>query len=302
MMNIDKPTVSVIMITYLHADFIQEAIDGVLVQECNFDIELIIADDNSPDETEKVVSEIITQSYPNKTIHYAKHAQNKGMMGNFVWALEQAKGKYIAFCEGDDYWTDPLKLQKQVDFLEQNDDYNVVGGASKIYLENSNTFKKTNTIEYQNGTLSVIEYLFKRPFHTATSVYRNQFKVPVWFSDIYPGDKFFVAVAAGKKKLKVLDDELAVYRVSDVGVTSNLSKYKVTELLKKTNYGLSKLYDYIPESDYDQLRKLINHNEVLIQFGSANGLNRCFVFIKYFSFLYENRNWINWKVFLSRLK
>ncbi len=112
--------VSVVMITYGHNQFIHQAIEGVLMQKCDFEIELIIANDCSPDNTDKVVEGIL-QRHPNANwINYTKHSENKGMMSNFIWALQQAQSKYIALCDGDDYWTDPLKLQKQVDFLEGN--------------------------------------------------------------------------------------------------------------------------------------------------------------------------------------
>lgn len=113
-----QPEASVVMISYKHAAFIREAIEGVLMQECDFGVELIIADDASPDSTSEVVKELA--SHPNyDRVKYTKHATNKGMVDNFVWALNQAKGRYVALCEGDDYWTDPLKLQKQVDLMRR---------------------------------------------------------------------------------------------------------------------------------------------------------------------------------------
>ena len=122
----NKPIVSVVMITYNHEKYIQQAVEGVLMQQTDFPIELIIADDASPDQTEKIVT-TIKKKHPNGNwIKYTRHLQNKGMTENFMWALGQAQGKYIALCEGDDYWTDPYKLQKQVDFLEANEEYGLV--------------------------------------------------------------------------------------------------------------------------------------------------------------------------------
>jgi glycosyltransferase involved in cell wall biosynthesis len=125
MVDSKRPMVSVVMITYMHEAFISEAINGVLMQRCDFDIELIIADDVSPDKTQEVVKSFQNHIKYN-WIKYNRHIENKGMMRNFVWALEQTNGKYIAFCEGDDYWTDPYKLQKQVDFLEANEGYSSI--------------------------------------------------------------------------------------------------------------------------------------------------------------------------------
>ena len=115
--------VSVIMITYGHEKFLTQAIEGVLMQEVNFDIELIVADDCSPDKTKEVVEKIINTHPKSHLIRYTKHSVNKGMQPNFIWAYQQCKGEYIALCEGDDYWIDNKKLQKQVDFLEAESQY-----------------------------------------------------------------------------------------------------------------------------------------------------------------------------------
>lgn len=112
--------VSVDMITYGHEKYIGQAIEGVLMQETNFDFELIIADDCSPDNTSEIVEAIIRNHPKGHRIKYFRHQQNLGMQANGLFALRQCKGKYIAVCEGDDYWTDSLKLQKQVDVLENN--------------------------------------------------------------------------------------------------------------------------------------------------------------------------------------
>lgn len=124
-MNEDLPKVSVVTITYGHEKYIEDTLNGVIMQRYDGPIEFIIANDHSPDETDAVVKRYLaTHVIPqNIEIRYTNHSENKGMMPNFIWALQEASGTYIAFCEGDDYWTDPLKLQKQVDFLENNQDY-----------------------------------------------------------------------------------------------------------------------------------------------------------------------------------
>ena len=117
-----KHMVSVVMITYNHEKFIAEAIKGVFMQKCDFDIEFIIANDKSTDQTNlKILDCLSKASIPeNIKIEYSNHKQNKGVSKNFIWSLKKSKGKYIALCEGDDYWTDTLKLQKQVDHMESH--------------------------------------------------------------------------------------------------------------------------------------------------------------------------------------
>lgn len=115
------PLVSVCMITYNHEKYIREAIEGVLMQKTTFPIELIIGEDCSADNTRKICVEY-QKKYPD-IIHPMFSEKNLGMIKNFIETIQASKGKYIAFCEGDDYWTDPYKLQKQVDFLDANSDY-----------------------------------------------------------------------------------------------------------------------------------------------------------------------------------
>ena len=133
----EKIMVSVIMITYKHESYIAEAIEGVLKQECDFELELIIADDCSPDSTEQIVKEIINNHPNGHWIRYTKHQTNLGMINNFIWSVKQSNGKYLALCEGDDYWTDPLKLQKQA--IAQKDSLLIVS-LFAVYITSTSRF------------------------------------------------------------------------------------------------------------------------------------------------------------------
>lgn len=151
----NKLMVSVDMITYKHEAYIAQAIEGVLMQETNFEYDLIIADDCSPDKTEEIVKNIIATHPKGHIIKYFRHEKNIGMHQNGLFAVQQCKGKYIAICEGDDYWIDPLKLQKQVDFLEANQDYVfTVGGYLTRYLNENKeevTIRKIKENDFPNG-------------------------------------------------------------------------------------------------------------------------------------------------------
>ena len=116
--------VSVCMITYNHEAFIARAIEGVLMQKTDFETELIIGEDCSSDTTRNICREY-RERYPEK-IRLLAGDRNLGPMSNFLRTFEACDGTYVAFCEGDDYWTDPRKLQKQVEFLEENADYGMV--------------------------------------------------------------------------------------------------------------------------------------------------------------------------------
>lgn len=121
-MTANAPLVSVGIITYNHENYIRQCLEGIMMQKTNFAIEVVIGEDVSTDNTRAIVKEF-EQKYPGiiKPIYHDKNVGGGRNAYEFVYP--RLSGKYIAICEGDDYWTDPYKLQKQVDFLEQNPDY-----------------------------------------------------------------------------------------------------------------------------------------------------------------------------------
>lgn len=135
-MDNDKcPLVSICCQTYNHVSYIRDCIEGFLLQKTSFPIEILIHDDASVDGTADIIREYEIK-YP-KLIYPIYQTENQYSKGARVPSINyrRSKGKYIAFCEGDDYWTDPLKLQKQIEFLESHSEYGV---CSHVYrtLEN----------------------------------------------------------------------------------------------------------------------------------------------------------------------
>lgn len=118
-----KILVSIVCITYNHEPYLRQALEGFLMQETSFPVEIILAEDCSTDGTRTICEEYAAK-YPDK-IHYIWSETNVGAVENERRAIAAARGKYIALCEGDDYWTDPLKLQKQVGFMESYPEYSV---------------------------------------------------------------------------------------------------------------------------------------------------------------------------------
>jgi len=218
--------VSVVMITYKHQEFIQQAIKGVLMQECDFDVELIIANDNSPDNSDAVIKEII-QNHPNSSwIKYIKHKENIGMMPNFVYSLNASNGKYIALCEGDDYWTDPLKLQKQVGFLENNIDFAITFHKVQI-LKNNELVPDYITREVPEIT-TILDLAKGNYMHTCSVIYRNNLfgEFPEYFKTAQVGDYLLHLLNARYGKTKLIDQVMGVYRIHDNSVWSNRSIYQ----------------------------------------------------------------------------
>ena len=142
MERINEITVSILCIVYNHEPYVKQAFEGFLMQRCNFSYEILVNEDASTDKSAEIIREY-EKKYPNLfRVTYQK--ENQYSKGEDVLAIlyRQAKGKYLAICEGDDFWTDPYKLQKQIDFLEKKEDYyavyhnvNVVNQDGKLYPE-----------------------------------------------------------------------------------------------------------------------------------------------------------------------
>jgi glycosyltransferase involved in cell wall biosynthesis len=214
--------VSVIMISYGHEKYIKQAIEGVLMQKCNFEFELIVADDCSPDNTQSIVEDIIESHSKAHRIKYFRHDFNKGMQPNFIWAHGQSKGKYIALCEGDDFWTDQHKLQKQVDFLEKNKDCSMCFHRTDELLVDNKIQKSINTYNENENRFFDINDLAKGNFiHTPSVVFKNNvFEYPKWFNLLSVGDYPMWMLLASKGKIGYIKDSMAIYRRGD-GIWSN---------------------------------------------------------------------------------
>lgn len=220
--------VTVVMITYAHEHYIREAIEGVLKQQANFQFRLIIADDCSPDNTNSVVQDIIATHPKGNCIDYIRHEINKGMMPNFIFALQRAKGKYIALCEGDDYWTDIYKLQKQVDFLEVNPDYVIHSGVAQLI---TNDIIQDEFIGLTTGSkYYTIENFYKQNnLVTCTVLFRNVLDVfPVDFKTVNFGDWYLYVMLLQVSNSKAFrsTEVFSVYRVLNSGVMKSLSQKK----------------------------------------------------------------------------
>lgn len=140
----NSPLVSICCITFNHAPYIKDCLDGFLNQKTNFKYEILIHDDASSDGTERIIKEYETL-FPEivKPIYQIENQYSKGIAINKAFNYTRAKGKYIAICEGDDYWIDPLKLQKQVDFLEANPNCGLVATDFDIWHQYNRKIEKS---------------------------------------------------------------------------------------------------------------------------------------------------------------
>lgn len=218
----EKPLVSVHIITYNHREFIAESLEGVLMQKTDFPFEIIVGEDFSTDGTRDIVFEF-EKRFPEK-IKVVTGDKNVGAANNAIRAFDACRGKYIAVLEGDDHWIDPLKLQKQVDFLETNPDFSICFTNTRVdYFNNeAPSYLLNETIQKDVFTLDDLigedEIWFMA---TASLMFRTTsiLPLPEWFPHSKSGDIPLAILAARHGKIKYLPDVTSVYRKHAGGVS-----------------------------------------------------------------------------------
>lgn len=200
--------------------------DSVLAQKVNFDYEILIGEDDSTDGTRNIVK-TYKEKYPDrikvflnsrKDVIYI-HGRPTGRW-NFVNNLRNAQGEYIALLDGDDYWIDPGKLQKQVDVLEQNAIFSGCFHETQVVLENGEPGriygKEANEIISAEDTITTVS-----PFHTSSFVFRRAaLQIPEWFSQVVSGDMALFSIVAAAGPLKKLPEVMSVYQKHKRGISS----------------------------------------------------------------------------------
>lgn len=205
------------MITYNHAEYIEEAIMGVLNQKVDFDIELVISNDCSTDETDKVIRSIIENCEDGGRIKYFSHEKNLGMNPNFLFCVSKCNGKYIAMCEGDDYWIDTQKLQKQVEFLECNKEFGLIHTGYKVFTQKDERFTHWKPKGIKNGSVH-LSLLRNNFISTLTVCVQKELidlaKIQQFIDKGYRvGDYPLWLDISSKAKFYYLDEITSVYRV-----------------------------------------------------------------------------------------
>lgn len=221
---VPTPLVSIRTSTYNHGPYIKQCIEGVLMQKTNFPFEYIIGEDCSTDETREIVFDY-AKRYPN-IIRVITANYNVGSKANGRRCINACRGKYMAICEGDDYWIDPYKLQKQVDFLEEHSEYSFSCTAFRFYYQKEGSFSdfsnKINCAKLTHRDL-IIAILNKNSFRiqTNTVVFRKEIYLqllkddPFLYSSNYflMGDTQLWVGLLSYGKLHYLNEFTAVYRI-----------------------------------------------------------------------------------------
>lgn len=223
---VERPLASVNMMTYNHAPYIVQAIEGVLQQQTDFPLELVIGEDCSSDGTREIVFEY-QKEHP-RVIRVITSEQNVGPRENSNRVEKACRGKYIAYCEGDDYWHDPRKLQKQIEFLESHPDYGLIHSEVRMYsvesghtIENLNRFQKAANRTFGNGNGDLFFEILVQNYkiRTCSVCVRKELLDRVVESDpvVFKSDRFMMGditrwlELSRLTKFKYIDEPLATY-------------------------------------------------------------------------------------------
>jgi len=238
--NKQTPIVSVIIATYQQKNYIAQCIEGVLMQQTNFIIEIIIGEDHSTDGTREICIKY-AEKYPDKIRLFlrdrsqSQYYENDVFISRFngIWSRMSARGKYVAFCEGDDYWIDPFKLQKQVSFLEENKDYSMC--FHNAFVENLYSLGKVSSFPIKSCTNTfTTKELFRNKWFipTASIVCKTKY-LPHNIEELkylnLEGDMLIQLAQSKYGKIYCLREFMSVYRF---GTPSSLTKQNSKNPLK----------------------------------------------------------------------
>lgn len=220
-----QPQVSVLMLVYQHQDFLSQAIDSVLTQQCSFDFELIIINDASADASGDICQQYADQNP--ETVRFIDNDTNLGMHTSFAKLWNAANAPFVAFCEGDDYWIDDFKLQKQFDLLSQTPEINLVGAKAGIIEKNQQSeWKVTGEVKPHHScqTYSFSDLISSYHFHFSTVMLRKSaVNFPGWFQQTYCVDRPLYLLACEHSNAAYIDSMMSHYRIHQGGAWSSNS-------------------------------------------------------------------------------
>ena len=237
-----SPFVSIIMATFNSHSFIQKALDSVCAQQCNFDVEILIGDDMSNDNTSQILK-AYSKKHPEIRVFW--RTENIGAAQNYLLLLRETRGKYLALLDGDDYWTDPMKLQKQVDFLETHPEFIGCTHKFKVVNEKDKAIAKLRISfvkERQRFSFKDFKghYL---PGQPSTFLRKNIFlerkniDLLEKYAFLKLTDRFSMALFLSYGDFGLIKETMSVYRVVEQSITSSekartMSEYDITHNLE----------------------------------------------------------------------
>ena len=258
-MNKDnKPIVSICCLVYNHEPYLRDCFDGFIKQKTSFPIEILVHDDASTDHSADIIREY-TAKYPNlfKPIYQEENQFSKGVKISFEYQFPRALGKYIAMCEGDDFWTDPNKLQLQVDWLEAHPEYSMCFHRAELKFEKKNLHTDAVCEDIQDKDYSSDELFNQWMVPTASIVMRREcaFYPIKGRGRIRFGDHFMVFSCMALGKVRGFSRSMSVYRVNPSSITKNPAQQKENILKMPENWECFK--ENFPFVNQKSVNKLI---------------------------------------------
>lgn len=266
MKNNENIMLSIIYLTYNVEDYVQQAMDSFLNQKTNFYFEIVVHDDASKDNTVKILQEY-KKKFPDK-IKLILQKENQHSKCNWPddIILNYCSGKYIAFCDGDDYWCDENKLQTQVDFLESNHDYSLCAHAAQMTKEDGSYIEGKKMRPFDHDTdVDITDILAKWLFGTSSLVFRSSSrgKAPIPYrGDSINNDFALTAYLAFNGKVRYIDKTMSIYRTLAKNSTNvrymNLEKNtlqneKFAEMVKRMDKYSNYKYHKILSTHYNNI-------------------------------------------------
>jgi glycosyltransferase involved in cell wall biosynthesis len=255
---------SVWCITYNHEKFISKALDGMLLQKTSFDFEIVVGDDASKDSTVQII-EKYQERFPGR-IRCIKNAQNIGVSANVIQTLNACTGEYIALCEGDDYWTDENKLQKQIDFLEANRGFSMVFHRCEI-VDKDGVYMRSTNEDVGKSIFTTVDVIQQIGFiMTCSIVFRRQaLMLPVWFSKFFAGDLMIQLHCSLNGSIYFLNESMGCYRKHPAGISDRVNGIKIEKGTKQL-CDILDLFDSDTQLAFHEVivgrKKMLNHSMV----------------------------------------
>lgn len=230
---VGNPVVSVCIMAYRHVAFIKQCLEGILMQQVEFPLEILLGEDASDDGSREICLEY-AEKYPNKIRLFLHHRENNIRINgapsgrfNFLYNLYSSRGKYVALCEGDDYWTDPHKLQKQFDILEKKTSFSFC--FHPVDVSNEIVGIRYSYPLPRKQVLHFSDILCKHYIPTCSVFFRREFfpcSIPLFFIHCPMADLPLEYVLASKGAVYCFKEKMGVYRKNLGGIT--VSKNQIT--------------------------------------------------------------------------
>ena len=249
-----RPLVSISCITFNHGRYLREALDGFIMQETDFPIEILVHDDASTDDTIDIIREY-TEKYPDIMVPmYEEHNQYSQGISNIsgVFNFPRARGRYIAMCEGDDFWTDPHKLAKQAAYMEAHPECSLCCHAAGIVSEDR-AFRTSDSIRpfERSGTIEAERIISKKEnIATASLFFRTEYakSLPKWYFDCSVGDIPLQLAMLMHGNVYYFDEIMSMYRMGREGSWGqSMENDKAREKWEKHFKDMQKLYQAFDE-------------------------------------------------------